>query len=133
MVAAEFSPDGRRIVTASTDRTARVWDVLAGEPITPPLYHSGEVFTAGFSPDGNRLITAGADLSARIWALPCDRRPAEDLVCLASRFYRVNPTPFVTPSIPPTGPYPVGTVRRFLMEPQRRNRFGVSTNNPAFA
>ena len=46
-----------------------------------------------------------------------------------TRFYRVNPTPFVTPSIPPTGPYPVGLVRRFLFDPSRRNRFGISTNN----
>ncbi len=44
----------------------------------------------------------------------------------------MNPTPFVTPSIPPTGPYPVGLVRRFLFDPSRRNRFGISTNNSFF-
>jgi dienelactone hydrolase len=50
-----------------------------------------------------------------------------------TRFYRVSTTPFVTPSIPPTGPHPVGIVRRFLFDPSRRNRFGISTNNSFFA
>src|SRR5262249_21412687 len=45
------------------------------------------------------------------------------------RFYRMTATPLVTPSIPPTGPYPVGMVRRFLSDPLRYNRFWISTNN----
>ena len=36
---ATFSPDGRRVVTASRDHTARVWDAVTGEAITPPLRH----------------------------------------------------------------------------------------------
>ena len=30
---AAFSPDGKRIVTASWDKTARVWDAATGKPI----------------------------------------------------------------------------------------------------
>jgi len=37
---AEFSPDGRRIVTTSADHTARVWDTETGEAATPPLVHA---------------------------------------------------------------------------------------------
>ena len=34
---AAFSPDGKRIVTASYDKTARVWDAATGQPIGEPL------------------------------------------------------------------------------------------------
>jgi WD40 repeat protein len=34
VVSAAFSPDGTRIVTASWDKTARIWDVATGEEIT---------------------------------------------------------------------------------------------------
>src|SRR5262249_57148619 len=34
---AEFSPGGERVVTASDDGTARVWDAATGEPRTQPL------------------------------------------------------------------------------------------------
>jgi len=34
---ASFSRDGRRIVTASDDHTARLWDAETGRPIDEPL------------------------------------------------------------------------------------------------
>ena len=34
---AQFSPDGRRVVTASDDNTARVWDAQTGQPLTAAL------------------------------------------------------------------------------------------------
>ena len=37
MTSAAFSPDGKRIVTASGDKTARVWDAATGKPIGQPL------------------------------------------------------------------------------------------------
>jgi WD40 repeat protein len=62
---AAFSPDGTRVVTASWDKTARVWDASSGKPVTPPIAHHGEVYAASFSPDGTRVVTAG--LTARVW------------------------------------------------------------------
>ena len=40
---ASFSPDGRRIVTASDDKTARVWDAESGKPVGEPLRHEDAV------------------------------------------------------------------------------------------
>jgi WD40 repeat protein len=65
---ASFSPDGRRIVTASDDKTARIWDAVTGKPIGAPLKgHTGDVLSAAFSPDGRRIVTASDDKTARIW------------------------------------------------------------------
>jgi WD40 repeat protein len=62
-----FSPDGTRIVTASQDKTARIWDAATGQPIGEPLRHDEAVNTACFSPDGTRVITASNDGTARLW------------------------------------------------------------------
>jgi dipeptidyl aminopeptidase/acylaminoacyl peptidase len=65
---AAFSPDGKRIVTASNDETARVWDAESMEPIGKPLKgHEDAVQSAAFSPDGQRIVTASADGTARVW------------------------------------------------------------------
>ena len=64
---AEFSPEGNRVVTASWDHTARIWDVRTAQPITPPLQHEAKVRIAQFSPDGDRIITVSADFTARVW------------------------------------------------------------------
>jgi WD40 repeat protein/serine/threonine protein kinase len=62
-----FSPDGRRVVSASKDHTARVWDAGTGEAVTPPLRHGHIVLKAAFSPDGRRVVTASHDGTARVW------------------------------------------------------------------
>jgi WD40 repeat protein len=67
VVAASFSGDGTRIVTASVDDTARVWDARSGEPIGKPLQHQGPVLAASFSGDGTRIVTASEDNTARVW------------------------------------------------------------------
>ncbi|RTL68368.1 MAG: TIR domain-containing protein, partial [Hyphomicrobiales bacterium] len=64
---AAFSPDGRRIVTASDDNTARVWDVERGSEIATLKGHEGPVQSAAFSPDGRRIVTASYDNTARVW------------------------------------------------------------------
>ncbi|MEK7677933.1 MAG: WD40 repeat domain-containing serine/threonine-protein kinase [Verrucomicrobiota bacterium] len=64
---AVFSPDGVWIATASDDCTARVWEALSGEPVTPALKHEAKVRDVEFSPDGRWLVTASEDHTARVW------------------------------------------------------------------
>jgi WD40 repeat protein len=54
-----YSPDGKSVLTAGFDGTARVWDVATGRRKGKVLDHGeGNVFAAAFSPDGNRVLTA---------------------------------------------------------------------------
>ena len=56
-----FSPDGARILTASGDKTAKLWDAASGKLIAS-FDHQGRVLNgAAFSPDGTRILTASAD------------------------------------------------------------------------
>jgi WD40 repeat protein len=67
VVKAQFSTDGRFVVTASGDNTARVWDASTGQTLTELHGHTGFVTSAAFSPDGKSLVTASADNTARVW------------------------------------------------------------------
>jgi len=62
-----FAPDGGRIVTASADKTVRIWNANAGQEIAVLRGHEDEVYCAAFSPDGKRIVTASRDETARIW------------------------------------------------------------------
>ncbi|HEV7731821.1 MAG TPA: WD40 repeat domain-containing protein [Candidatus Binatia bacterium] len=64
---AAFSRDGKRVVTASSDGTAQVWEVESGTRLGPPLRHRGPVVYAAFHRDGRRVVTASDDGTAQVW------------------------------------------------------------------
>lgn len=63
---ATFSPDGTRVVTASSDKTARLWDVATGHLVATLHGHGDAIGSAVYSPDGSRILTT-EDNMARIW------------------------------------------------------------------
>jgi WD40 repeat protein len=59
-------PKAGRILTASEDKTARLWDG-DGKPLAILSGHTDRVTSAVFSRDGGRILTASADNTARLW------------------------------------------------------------------
>ena len=64
---AAFSPDGTRLLTASDDWNAYMWDGRTGKPLVVLKGHTRSVRLAAFSPDGTRIVTASDDKTSRLW------------------------------------------------------------------
>jgi eukaryotic-like serine/threonine-protein kinase len=78
---AASSPDGRRLVTASFDRTIKLWDTATGREIFTLRGHTAGVVALAFSLDGNRIASGGIDHTARVWdatPLPTEALRADD-------------------------------------------------------
>ena len=67
VAAVAFSPDGRWLATACTDKTARVWNATTGQELHR-LSHRNRVEDVAFSPDGRRMATASGK-TIQIWGL----------------------------------------------------------------
>ena len=82
---------GARIVTASADQTARVWDARSGQELLSLRGHTDSVLSAAYSPDGARIVTASADQTARVWP-----GTVEALLALVESLIQRDP-PLLTP------------------------------------
>jgi WD40 repeat protein/serine/threonine protein kinase len=90
ILSAAFSPDGTRVITASRDETARVWDASTGQEIAILRGHDHGVTSAAFSPDGTRVVTGSWDDTARVW----DASTGKQLALLGGHESSVNTAAF---------------------------------------
>lgn len=64
---AKFSPDGKNIITASMDSTAKIWNVSSGKLLKTLTGHDDGLVFAAYSPDGSKIVTTSYDRTAIIW------------------------------------------------------------------
>ncbi|MCH9699142.1 MAG: pentapeptide repeat-containing protein [Gammaproteobacteria bacterium] len=62
-----FSPDGRRVLSASDDHTLHLWDAHSGDCQRVLKGHSDCVTSCAFSPDDRRVLSASIDRTLRLW------------------------------------------------------------------
>jgi WD40 repeat protein len=109
VVSVRFSPDNKKLVTASWDHTARLWDAQTGRELFVLKGHEQSLLLAAFSPDGRRVATvtsnrkstsfrggegtltgSGEDKLARIWDADTGREIAA--LTHARPGYHLEPT-----------------------------------------
>jgi WD40 repeat protein len=90
VMAVAFSPDGRRLASASVDKTIRLWDRVGGQERACLRGHDDRVWSVAFSPNGRRLASASADKSVRLW----DADSGQELACFRGQEGRVSSVAF---------------------------------------
>ncbi|MCL1808556.1 MAG: AAA family ATPase [Clostridiales bacterium] len=67
VISAAYSPDGCRVISASSDRTVKEWDRESGQCLRTFEGHSDGVYSAAYSPDGRRVLSASYDRTVKEW------------------------------------------------------------------
>src|SRR5438270_10514172 len=65
--AVTWSPDGKRIASASGDHTVQVWDATDGSHVLTYRGHSDDVLAIAWSPDGRLLASASLEPTGQDW------------------------------------------------------------------
>ena len=76
--AVSLTPDGRRAVSGSEDKTLRVWDVESGQCLRTLEGHTDMVLALSLTPDGRRVVSGSRDRTLRVWDV-------ESAQCLRTR------------------------------------------------
>ncbi len=85
-----FSPDGKTLASASTDKTIKLWNVNTGKEISTLTGHESEVIRVAFSPDGKTLASVSWDKTMKLWNV----NTGKEISTLTEHQYVVNSVAF---------------------------------------
>jgi len=85
-----FSPDGKIVASASSDKTIRLWEIETGRMLRVLDHHRDSVTSIAFSPDGKTILSGSLDKTAAI----CDVKTGRLLHTLANHVDEVNAVAF---------------------------------------
>lgn len=70
-----ITPDGRRVISSSVDKTIRIWDLDSGEQLHALRGHQSIISVFMILPDGRRLVTSSIeDFSVKVWDIESGRQ-----------------------------------------------------------
>ncbi|MCC6394852.1 MAG: TIR domain-containing protein [Bryobacterales bacterium] len=123
-----FSANGARILTASSDGSARVWDAKTGKRISTVHPHEGELGIADIGPDGNLLATGGR--GARDPICVWKASDGEHVRCFRGHFGTVREIHFTTEGKRMLTAAADGTARMWLLRGPVERSFGAPCFGP---
>src|SRR3989440_11605343 len=69
-----WSPDGKKIASASADKTVHIWNATSKNPILIYRNHNKSVSAVAWSPDGSRIVSGSWDTSVQVWHVQSGRK-----------------------------------------------------------
>ncbi len=63
------TPDGRYVISGSSDRTVKIWDIESGQLLRSLRGHTAPVRAVAVTPDGRYVISSSSDRTVKIWSL----------------------------------------------------------------
>jgi len=67
--ACAVTPDGRHVISASSDKTLKVWELESGREVATLEGHTAWVSACAVMPDGRHVISASGDHTLKVWDL----------------------------------------------------------------
>lgn len=62
-----WSPNGRQLVSGSSDKTAQVWNAADGSPLYTYTGHTDTIYGVAWSPNSRRVASASYDGTVQVW------------------------------------------------------------------
>jgi WD40 repeat protein/mono/diheme cytochrome c family protein len=121
VVAAVFSPDGKRVLSGSDDRTVRLWDAETGQAVKTFQGHEGGVKSVAFSADGRRVLSGGNDATVRLWDLDSGKE---------LKVFRKHTEPLVSVTFSEGGRQTLSASRDAVVLPWRIDKVAPPTVTP---
>ena len=77
IVALAFSPDEKRFISASLNKTLKVWHSESGKELLTLTGHNDSIYAVTMTPDGKKLISASKDKTLKVWNLDSEAKHIE--------------------------------------------------------